>query len=240
MLTPEDLLQRIMDRVTEQTVESVKSAVAQAVEQEVAKGLAKALTESEFYRQMTSDMFAGLRDVYQEVANASGGNGHDADGAKRLLAETSKRLDEVLLETERAAEDIMDRVERQMERQARTQQLLAGLRDKLPADPAVGELIAADRSLGDDLMAMMTALSFQDLTGQRIKRIIDAIKRIETIVFDLYLSSGLMLKAREDAPEKDVQSLKAEAAKTVSELKGPQLEGASQTDVDSLLAGLGL
>ena len=86
---------------------------------------------------------------------------------------------------------------------------------------------------------VMTTLSFQDLTGQRIKRIIGAIKKVEQIVFDLYLSTGIQLKAREQAPDKPISELKAEATQKVSALKGPQTK-TNQGDVDDLLAQLGL
>ena len=85
----------------------------------------------------------------------------------------------------------------------------------------------------------MTTLSFQDLTGQRIKRIIEAIKKVEQIVLDLYLSTGIQLKAREEAPDRDISDLEAEAKQKVSELKGPQTK-IKQGDVDDLLAQLGL
>ena len=85
----------------------------------------------------------------------------------------------------------------------------------------------------------MTTLSFQDLTGQRIKRIIEAIKKVEAIVFDLYLSTGIQLKARAEAPDRAIAELEAEAKEKVSALKGPQTK-VKQGDVDDLLAQLGL
>lgn len=86
----------------------------------------------------------------------------------------------------------------------------------------------------------MTTLSFQDLTGQRIKRIIEALKRIEAIVFDVYMSTGLIVKAHDQQPEKNMNELEQETHKKVTKLKGPSRDAASQNDVDDLLSQLGL
>jgi chemotaxis protein CheZ len=103
----------------------------------------------------------------------------------------------------------------------------------------LNDLRAMSDTLNADLMSIMTTLSFQDLTGQRIKRIIGAIKNVETIVLDLYLSTGLKLKAHQETPEMDLDQIEAEAERKVSELKGPQ-QDTNQASVDDLLASLGL
>jgi chemotaxis protein CheZ len=86
----------------------------------------------------------------------------------------------------------------------------------------------------------MVSLSFQDLTGQRIKKIINSIRQIEQIVREVMLSTGLMIRQREVEPEKDFEALSQEArSEATSKLQGPS-EGANQGDVDDLLASLGL
>ncbi|MDR2801234.1 MAG: protein phosphatase CheZ, partial [Desulfovibrio sp.] len=105
-------------------------------------------------------------------------------------------------------------------------------------------LAALNAGLAGALTDIITDLSFQDLTGQRLKKLIGAIGTIRETVFDLYVSTWLMLKTREETPERDLEEIAAESRKTVeviknSELKGPQL-GASQANVDDLLASLGL
>jgi chemotaxis protein CheZ len=88
-------------------------------------------------------------------------------------------------------------------------------------------------------MSIMTILSFQDLTGQRIKRIVEALRKVEGIVLDLVLSTGLVLKAREEEPDRELSELREESRKKIMTLRGPQ-GGVSQSDVDDLLANLGL
>ena len=103
----------------------------------------------------------------------------------------------------------------------------------------VAELKAASSELGADLMEVMTALSFQDLTGQRIKRIVNALQQIERVVFDLYMTTGLSMKAMEEHPEKDAEEILQTSRERASKLKGPQSD-TSQADVDDLLSQLGL
>ena len=102
--------------------------------------------------------------------------------------------------------------------------------------------------LGDDLVALMTAMSFQDITGQRIKKAVSAIKQLEATVLELYVSSGLMMKAYEEQPGQNIANLEEQARVAVaditrkvvgSELKGPD-SGSSQGDIDALLAQFGL
>ena len=89
-------------------------------------------------------------------------------------------------------------------------------------------------------MSIMTTLSFQDITGQRIKIIIETIKKIEKIVLDVYMTTGLMIKARAEAPESkaDFTHLQAQAKSQLA-LHGPTLDS-NQGSVDDLLASMGL
>lgn len=88
-------------------------------------------------------------------------------------------------------------------------------------------------------MEIMTTLSFQDLTGQRIKRIVAALQQIEKVVFELYMATGLSMKAMEQNPEQSVEEIRQTSKARATELKGPQA-ASSQTDVDDLLSQLGL
>jgi chemotaxis protein CheZ len=53
------------------------------------------------------------------------------------------------------------------------------------------------------------------------------------------VSTGLMIKAREEAPQKDIKGLREEGQSKASDLQGPT-EESSQGDVDDLLASLGM
>ena len=53
------------------------------------------------------------------------------------------------------------------------------------------------------------------------------------------MSTGLIIKAREEAPDKDLDELQRETKQKVSELKGP-VSDVSQDNIDDLLSQLGL
>ena len=110
-------------------------------------------------------------------------------------------------------------------------------------------VIESNRILGEDLTTLMTAMSFQDLTGQRIKKAVSAMRQLESTVLELYLSSGVMMKAYEEKPGQDIAHIEEQARAAVadlkqkvegSELKGPSTDGCQQGDIDDLLAQFGL
>ena len=130
-------------------------------------------------------------------------------------------------------------VERQLDLQEESDKLLAIAVDQPLTPEQAKRLGDINSSLGDDFTQILTALSFQDLTGQRIKKIISALEKIETTAFDLFISTGLALKAHKEEPGNDMETIKSEAKQLVSELKGPT-RNTNQNDVDDLLAQLGL
>lgn len=245
MIAQSDMMDQIMERVTEQVVDGIKGSITEIVEKELSSSLTRALVESEFYRKLSGDMRSGLQTIYLEIANAtkpaetSQSTPIDQQSADKLFNEASRQLDEILQTTEKATEEIMDVVENHMELQSKATELLGGLRKTRKSNPAIHELININDDLGDNLMKIMTSLSFQDLTGQRIKKIITALKKIETTVFDMYMSSGLIIKAHDEAPDKNIEELEKETKQKVSELKGPVMD-TDQGSVDDLLGQLGL
>lgn len=241
----EKFIASLLDKVSDRIATDLRQSVAASVEKEIQRNISRMLLEGEFFRHLSTDLQDGLKRIYKEINTATRQDGAAApvqatrERTGELLHETSDQLDQILTTTEEATVQIMDIVERQMETQAAMAEKLAGLSGGEPRPDALAEVAAANEVLGQDLMTIMTALSFQDLTGQRIKRVIAAVKQIESITFDLFVSTGLKIKAKEQNPEKDMVQLDAEARQRVSTLKGPQNES-SQADVDDLMAQLGL
>lgn len=241
---PETMMEEVIDRYMDEMVDNLKSAITLAVEKELSKSLTRSLLQSEFYKRISEDMRGGLQAIYKELSSARQEDGgedinREKKRADQLFSEAADQLDKILVTTEQATGEIMDIVEKHMEMQAKSNQILHSLKSGGVTKEQLSDLRQMSDDLNADLMAIMTTLSFQDLTGQRIKRIIGAIKKVETIVLDLYLSTGLKLKAHEEAPDKDLEQITKEADQKVSELKGPQV-GTSQASVDDLLASLGL
>ena len=207
--------------------------------------------ENTVYKQVSKDIRSGLRDIYQQISTAS----HDQpqpDGqgqeTRELFLEASSQLTEVLKATESATMHIMEIVERHLDLQEQN----AALLEKLDGGQSAGALATLKKhnnQLGDDLTTLLTTLSFQDITGQRIKRVVRALEQIESMVVELYISSGLMMEGAEKDPAKGVEALQDEARQAMrdfrekqrkSELKGPDTNGVSQGAIDDMLSQLGL
>lgn len=240
----EELMKELMDEVSVQLVRSLRKTITQSVEKEIARNLSTALLEGEFYRRVNDDLQGGLKQIYQEVKAARGGTEIkkiEADiDPEEFFSETSDQLDAVMQSTEKAAVEIIDIVENLQDLQGTVATIVKGFESGGVTKANRQKLKEINDTLGMDLSNIMVSLSFQDLTGQRIKKIINSIRQIEQIVREVMLSTGLMIQQREDEPEKDIDDLsKAAKDEATSKLQGPT-EGTNQGDVDDLLASLGL
>lgn len=205
-------------------------------------------SEPAVYKQLTADMRQGLRDIYRQIYTASKDQPLPGPATDALFHEASDQLDEVLKATESATMSIMEIVERHLDLQAQNTELLAAVRQGTATPSQVHMLEENNSRLGDDLTTLLTTLSFQDITGQRIKRVVDALNQIESTVVELYISSGLMLEGAENSPQKTAAELRDEAAKALkafhqrrqAALKGPDKNGISQSAIDDMLAQLGM
>lgn len=197
------------------------------------------------YKQLSEDMREGLRDIYKKLSSASSEASNRRASTDALFSEASDQLREVARATEEAAMSIMDIIEKQEEKAREAADIIRQATARLE-DQQKDRLLALNNDLQKDLSAVLTALSFQDLTGQRIKRVVRALEGIEKSVIDLYVSSGLMLEGAEKDPEKDAKTLELEAKEAMdnfqktSELKGPDRNGKTQAAIDDMLAQLGL
>ncbi len=93
-------------------------------------------------------------------------------------------------------------------------------------------------ALGDHVIAIYQACSFQDITGQRINKVVKTLKQIESKVDQLLSAFGdevaqQRTKATNEAAEAEQA---AKAAREEHLLNGPQLptEAVSQADIDAL------
>ena len=240
----ENVSQQMVASLKETLSEAITETVTRAVEREIAEQLSKALMEGEFYRRINEDLQEGLKDIYQEIktVRAPGASGPsieaDAD-PDSLFSEASDQLDAVLKTTEKAAEDIIAIVERLQDLQFSVAKIVKGFESGGVTKEDRQKLKEINNTLGNDLSTIMISMSFQDLTGQRIKRIIEAIRKVEDIVRQVIVSTGLMIKAREEEPEMDFDALEEEAKSKATHLTGPSLD-TNQGDVDDLLSQFGL
>lgn len=196
------------------------------------------------YKQLNEEMREGLKNIYQQISSASGGAPTDA-----LLHEASDQLGEVLKTTEQATMDIMEIVERSLDIQAECAGLIKTVCDGAATGAHLDRLRELNATLGDGLNDLFGKLAFQDLTGQRIKKVLSSLDDIGRSVVELYISSGLVMAGAEKNPATDADALRQEARKAVDDfrndrevhsvLKGPDGSGISQDAIDDLLAQLG-
>jgi len=237
------LMRELMQKVADQLTADLRETLTAAVEREISRTLSGALLEGEFYRRVNEDLQKGFKEIYQEIKAAKTSNAPAAPlGAdpNELFSQASNQLDAILQTTESATVKIIDTIEN-LQTLSDTLSGIVKSFEKGGVSKAERESLAhINNTLNQDLMSIMTTLSFQDLTGQRIKIIIETIKKIEKIV-DVYMTTGLMIKAHAEAPNEkaDFSHLQAKAKDQLSTLQGPQLDS-SQGSVDDLLASLGL
>jgi len=250
MISQEEVLERILSRVSDKVAEAVKETVAEAVQRELSSTMTKVMVESEFLRQMNEEMRMGLRGIYQEISASTGNGltdekaGEEAGKTQKLFSDATRQIEAVMQTTLEATEKIMAMVENILTQQEEAGSIIASLEVDAKQQDALSRLDELNLSVEAALTSIITDLSFQDLTGQRLKKVVSAISSIRETVFDLYMSTGLMIKTYEEEPEKDLAEVAEESRRKVqeirnSELKGPQRE-TSQKDVDDLLASLGL
>ena len=248
MISQEEMLERVLNRISDQVADTIKQAVSEAVTRELSSSMTKAMVESEFYRHINEEMRTGLRGIYQEISSASGspeeGNGADAQHTQKLFSDATHQIEEIMQTTLEATNSIMESAEKLLAQQEEAGSIIASLTVDAKEELALAKLDELNSSLETSLTDIITSLSFQDLTGQRLKKVVAAITSIQETVFDLYVSTGLMMKTREEEPEKDITEIAEESRRKVAEIKNSELKGpssnANQADVDDLLASLGL
>lgn len=255
MSKKDDPFREIMREVTANLTNNLRDVLAATLEKQLTESLTQSLLESEFYRKVSKDMRNGLKRIYREVSAAQNAASSDIESetvpdkatADKLFKDASDQLSAVLSQTEDAANTIMGIVEKHMDLQAESSELLEKARKGRITPDEWQRLNSNNATLGDDMIALMTAMSFQDLTGQRIKKAVAAIRQLESTVLELYVSSGIIMKAYEEQPGQSMGNLEEITKATMadikqvvnSELKGPGSD-ASQGDIDALLAQFGL
>ena len=105
--------------------------------------------------------------------------------------------------------------------------------------------VASLESSAEETMALIadtfTQMSFQDLTGQRLQRIIQLVGEIEGKIRNMVISFGIKLKEREKNPDLTAVELqKMVDRKSPGPCRSPEKKvgGLDQTDIDDLLGDL--
>jgi chemotaxis protein CheZ len=228
--------------------DAAQKALLVFVKATLSASLSNAMKESELHRHINTKMRQGLQHIYKTITSVAKPANEcvTQKDAGKLCCEATEQLNEVMAATFEATENIMEQVESLQDRLVGVARHLRAIKEKDDSD-TVNELLESVAASEDSLTQIMTALSFQDLTGQRLKKVVAALGELQNSIFDMYVSSGLMLKTSEEMPEKEIEEIAPESKRRmdeIKEVKGSELKGpsknSSQADVDSLLADLGL
>jgi chemotaxis protein CheZ len=159
--------------------------------------------------------------------------------AEKDMPDARQRLDHVIKLTEKAAHRTMDLIERSVPLAGSTARRAAELTRNGAADVAeLSSFLVAARDNCDavraNLSEVMLEQGFQDITGQIIRGVHKLIGEVETVLDELMQVHGI--------PREVVENAAADRLK----LEGPAIPGvtrnavADQSDIDDLMAGLGI
>jgi len=226
------ILEVLSNNVSDRVSAKVHESLAVIIQDEIAKALTRALQEGHFYRALNSQVTDSIETVYSEIREVKRLISREAQqDSSSLIGETDSILDGIVKSTEKATLKIMDYIE---ELQSEFREM-DGLLER-------GENAVCRHKLGrmeDMVMNIMTELSFQDLTGQQIKKVIQLLKRIEELSLDAYVTSEVFKKSIKQAPDKSLEDLREETRAIVEDARA-QKDRIDQEGVDSMLEQLGL
>ena len=179
------------------------------------------------------------------------------DLAIKHIPQAANQLEGIIETTEIAANKIMDNLERMQGYTESMENVFTALKFgeiALPGEtkaPLEGQTVQAIDPVIDymesginNYMALITdsfvQMSFQDLTGQRIKRIMTLVAEMEQKLKRMIISFGIQLNEYEVNPNISKKDLQKAVDRKVVELAGPQRagEGLGQADIDELLMNL--
>jgi chemotaxis protein CheZ len=197
--------------------------IAEPLEKEVGRlAVLGSISTADKHLAMLRDELSGIGRLIAETRAEIAGLQASGSAHSHLVC-ASDELDAVVGATERAAVEIMVAAERSQEAALRLRQT-PGLTPLALRDLDVIETAAVD---------VFMACSFQDLTGQRIRKVVGALSFIEKRVMALTLLwSGI------PGPEAAAASA-IDSRADAHLLNGPDASGLHQSDIDLLLGSNG-
>ncbi|WP_235584710.1 protein phosphatase CheZ [Thiomicrospira sp. WB1] len=179
-------------------------------------------------------LIEGVEEIAQNLHDTLEGFGQDAQllrDTKHGLPDATERLEYVMQTTEEASNKTLSAAEN-----------MIGLLESIESQTSDEKIAGYVRQAHAEMTEIMTAQSFQDLTGQVLNRVIMLVTSLEASLKDLIQRSGLSLDAIPAAHQSEAER-KAEEEKGM----GPNVTResqkgtvGSQADVDAMLDDLGI
>lgn len=195
-------------------VDEIRSLIGDLRETWEQRGAGSADLRSGMMRRELEEMSGAITQMRREISALK----PESAGDNRILAATEE-LDAIVTATERATSDILNAAERLIE-QARDVRA-AGL----------GPLASGIEAQATDILM---ACSFQDITGQRTTKVVNALRYLEqrvNVMIQIWSSEG-------DGAGSGLAAVPADTRPDAHLLNGPALpgQGHSQSDVDAMFA----
>ncbi len=229
MVSEASIVEQLAEKIVDKMGPFIKSIITQTVQEEVVKALKRALFDSEFYKELSDDVLNGIESIYKEISLVKKDITVDPEIEKALqtIGQSRSILDSILEISESSTLKIMDIIENLQEDTKHLRAIDNGQNNK--------EVEEITKKIEQKLLEILTLLSFQDITGQKIKKLIESLKKIEDITFELYVSSEAFKKSKKEGVEKTYSELKEEIKKKVESAKAKK-EIIDQSAIDEILA----
>lgn len=244
------------DKLTNEQIEDLADFFKQALSNNLD------YDDESFFKKFAYDMTGGLKELALLIIDfrkdlKSKVTPEITDLATKYIPQATDQLESVIKTTEIAANKIMDNLDTMQRHSEKLEEILISLkggeidlpgRKKESIDsqtikaiyPIINYIepgIKKHMSLISDSFVQM---SFQDLTGQRIGRIITLVSQMEIKLKEMIISFGIKLTEIGKKPDISKDELQKVIDVKVSELTGPQMpgQGLDQEGIDELLANL--
>ena len=222
--------------------------------------------DNQFFRNMTYEMTGQVKELALLIIDfkkdlQSKIDLDLTDIATKYIPQATDQLEAIIETTENAANKIMDNMESLQADIERMGNIFASLRQgaiivpgeekedvkvkidsqtKKTISPLIDYIESSVKNYVSLISDSFIQMSFQDLTGQRIKCIIKLIRKMEEKIADMVISFGIRLTEIEKNPDISQADLQRAVDEKVTELSGPQKEGQGldQSGIDDLLANL--
>lgn len=169
----------------------------------------KAMSEGDFHHEIDGELYGQIGEIaryinatIKKLQTVEPNISHASD----KIPKASVQLSEITKITEEATHEVMSQVERVLDSQDLMLQYLETIgkgEDITKTANAMRDMVNENK---ETLLDIITGLSFQDLTGQKIKAIITLIEEVERRILHLIVTFGLRSKetVKDDNPLKDL------------------------------------
>ena len=220
--------------------------------------------DDNFFRNLTYEMTGSVKELALLIIDfkenlKSKIQPEITDIATKYIPRAADQLESIIETTEMAANKIMDNLDFMQEHDEKMEEVFTALKGgKLDLPGSTNGVAEIDDQTIDALLPLIdyvelniqnhlslisdtfVQMSFQDLTGQRIRRIMNLVNEMEQKIKKMIVSFGIQLSVKEKNPDVTEEELHRAVAEKETELTGPQRagDGLDQGGIDELLANL--